>query len=79
MMKVSRPNSKPLSAEELQDLDKLKALIERAVADGVVSHDEIDCISTFMRADGKISPQELDLCQELIWSKIQSGELAYAW
>jgi uncharacterized membrane protein YebE (DUF533 family) len=78
-MKVSRPNSKPLSPEELKDLDRLKSLIERATADGLVSKDEMDTIKTFMRSDGKVTPQELDLCQKFIWSKIESGELEYEW
>jgi len=78
-MKVSRPNSKPLSPEELKDLDQLKSLIERATADGLVSKDEIDTIKAFIRSHGKVTPEELDLCQKFIWSKIQSGELAYEW
>lgn len=78
-MKVSRPNSQPLSPAELTDLDKLKRLIEKATADGLVSEDEMDSITTFMESDGKVTPEELDLCQKLIWSKIQSGELEYEW
>ncbi len=78
-MKVSRPNSQPLSSAELNDLDKLKRLISKATADGLVSKDEMDSIKTFMQSDGKVTPQELDLCQQLIWSKIQSGELEYEW
>lgn len=78
-MKVSRPNSKPLSAEELKDLDKLKSLIQRVTANGLVSQDEMDAIKTFIRSDGKVTPEELDLCQKFIWSKIESGELEYEW
>ncbi len=78
-MKVSRPNSQPLSSAELNDLDKLKRLISKATADGLVSKDEMESIKTFMQSDGKVTPQELDLCQQLIWSKIQSGELEYEW
>ncbi len=78
-MKVSRPNSQPLSSAELNDLDQLKRLISKATADGLVSKDEMESIKTFMQSDGKVTPQELDLCQQLIWSKIQSGELEYEW
>ncbi len=78
-MKVSRPNSQPLSSAELNDLDKLKRLISKATADGLVSKDEMESIKTFMQSDGKVTPQELALCQQLIWSKIQSGELEYEW
>lgn len=78
-MKVSRPNSQPLSPAELKDLDKLKLLIEKATADGLVSEDEMASIKSFMHSDGKVTPEELDLCQQLIWRKIQSGELEYEW
>ncbi len=61
-MKVSRPNSQPLSSAELNDLDKLKRLISKATADGLVSKDEMESIKTFMQSDGKVTPQELDLC-----------------
>jgi uncharacterized membrane protein YebE (DUF533 family) len=78
-MEVSRPNSKPSSPEELKDLETLKALIDKAIADGLLTKDEMESIKTAMRADGKITPHELNLCQELIWSKIDSGELDYDW
>lgn len=78
-MKIERPNDKPLSFEELQNLETLKALIERAVADGKLSKQEMDCIYSLMRADKKVTVQELELCQKLIWDKIQKGELEYSW
>ncbi|WP_013321583.1 hypothetical protein [Gloeothece verrucosa] len=78
-MKVNRPNSQPISAEDLQSLEKLKSLIERVIADGKVSKDEMDSIKYCIRANGKITPQELELCQRLIWDKISTGELTYEW
>ncbi|WLT38236.1 hypothetical protein NON20_22535 [Synechocystis sp. B12] len=39
-VKVERPNSQQLSGEETQELDYLRALIEQAVADGVVTKEE---------------------------------------
>jgi hypothetical protein len=39
----------------------------------------MESIKSFIRADGKVTPEELNLCQELIWSKIDSGELEYDW
>ncbi|MGK7931458.1 MAG: hypothetical protein AB4041_08485 [Microcystaceae cyanobacterium] len=78
-MEVSRPNSKPSSPEELKDLETLRSLIEKAIADGLLSKDEMESIKTAIDADGKVTPQELNLCQELIWSKIDSGELEYDW
>jgi uncharacterized membrane protein YebE (DUF533 family) len=78
-MEISRPNAKPSSPEELKDLKQLKALIERAVSDGVLSKDEMESIKMAIRADGKITSEELNLCQQLIWRKIYSGELEYDW
>ena len=78
-MEVSRPNSKPSSPEELKDLATLRKLIEKAIADGLLSKDEMESIKAAIDADGKVTPQELNLCQELIWSKIDSGELEYDW
>jgi hypothetical protein len=37
---MKRSNAKPLSPEELQDLEKLRSMIEQAIADGYarISH-----------------------------------------
>lgn len=78
-MKVERPNAKPLSPEELKHLEKLKALIEGAIADGRLSAEEMDSINRAINADGKVTCEELDLCRELIWNKIEKGELEHSW
>lgn len=78
-MKIERPNSQPPSPEELENLDKLKALIEGYVANGSLSLSEMEVIKAFIRADGKVSPEELELCRKLIWDKIAAGELDYDW
>ncbi|HEY9658812.1 MAG TPA: hypothetical protein V6C65_10200 [Allocoleopsis sp.] len=78
-MKMERFNAPPLSFEELQDLDKLKRLIEQAVADGKVTKAEMESIKAAIAADGKVSFEELELCQNLIWSKVQNGELEVSW
>jgi len=78
-MEVEHPNAKPLSPADLQDLEKLKATLEQAIADGFVSADEMKAIKAHVRADGKITIEEVELCQKLIWDKIQSGEVEYDW
>lgn len=78
-MKFSRSNTNPPSPAELQDLEKLKVLIERVVADGKVTKQEMECIKAAMNADGKVSFEELELCRTLIWDQIQKGELVYDW
>lgn len=78
-MKMERWDASPLSKEELQDIEKLQILIERAIADGRLSPAEMEAIKTAMNADGKVTFEELDLCQRLIWEKIENGELEYSW
>jgi len=66
------------TAAELQDLDKLKKIIDHAVADGIISASELKAMKTQVWADGKITPEELDMYQELVISKIRSGELEWS-
>jgi uncharacterized membrane protein YebE (DUF533 family) len=77
-MEVQRPNVPEPTPEELRNLEKLKAIIERAIADGVISPDEVKAFKTQAWADGKITPQELNIYQELVLSKIQAGELVWS-
>jgi uncharacterized membrane protein YebE (DUF533 family) len=63
--------------EELQDLEKLKVLIEKAIADGKLSQQEMSAIKSQAWADGKITPEELELYTASILEKIRSGELEW--
>lgn len=76
-MDVSQPNMKEPSPEELRDLEKLKALIERAIADGKISKSELDAMKTQAWSDGKITPEELELYSSLVLDKIRTGELQW--
>jgi len=76
-MKIERPNAKLPTPEELQDLEKLKTAIEQVIANGKVSKAESERIKTMMWADGKITPEELELCRTMIYSKINAGELEW--
>lgn len=78
-MNVERPNATPLSRADLEHLDRLKEVVEKAVADGVVTNDERAQISAIIWADGQATPEELHVVQELIWSKLQSGDLTVDW
>jgi molecular chaperone GrpE (heat shock protein) len=49
------------SPEERQKLEKLKKKIDRATADGKISHDEIENIKKTMNADRKVTVAELAL------------------
>jgi uncharacterized membrane protein YebE (DUF533 family) len=77
-MKIERPNCN-LSPDELTDLERLRALIERAIADGRLTQQEMASIKASIATDGKVTFEELELCQELIWDKIKQGELEYLW
>lgn len=78
-MKISRPNAKNPTAAEIQKLEKLKAIIQRATADGKVTRSELETIKAMEWADGKISVEELALYRTLILEKIEKGELEYEW
>lgn len=76
----AQPISKAeISKAELADLDKLKALIEQAIADGILTAAEKRSLETAIFADGKVSPEELELMQSLVWDKLSSGELKMDW
>jgi uncharacterized membrane protein YebE (DUF533 family) len=76
-MQVEQSDSGEPNSEELRDLEKLKAIIEQAVADGKITRDELAAIKATAWADGKITPQELELYSTLVLEKIRSGELTW--
>lgn len=78
-MKVSHPHEEELTPEELEELEKLKGLITRATADGILTEYEIESIKHAIRADHKVTYAELNLIRELITNKITSGELRRDW
>jgi hypothetical protein len=78
-MKMGHPNAKPLSEEELQDLEKLSSMEEHAIADGYVTADEMNAIKARIGADVQVLLEEIELCRRLIWDKIQKGEIEYSW
>ncbi|QKD81941.1 hypothetical protein HPC62_06785 [Thermoleptolyngbya sichuanensis A183] len=78
-MEIERPNAKPLTREDLANLDRLKAVIERAIADGVLTADEQYRIKQVIYSNHVVSPEEMELVRELIWNKLSSGELVRDW
>ena len=74
-MKVSRPQDQEPTPEELQELEKLKAIIKRATEDGKLTGEEFECIKDAIRADKKVTVEELQLVRKLIYDRIDSGEL----
>lgn len=76
-MDIDYPNAQPPTPEELQDLKKLMAVLERAISDGVISQNEMKIFKARAWADGKVTPAELQLLQDMVLSKITSGELKW--
>ena len=78
-MEISTPKDKQPTPEELKELEKLKAIIERAIADGKLTSVEFESIKSAIRADKKVSFEEIQLVRKLIYDKIESGELEKVW
>jgi uncharacterized membrane protein YebE (DUF533 family) len=65
--------------EDTKHLEKLRSVIERAIADGKLTAQEMQTIKAIIWSNGKVSPEELDLVRELIHEKVAKGELVYDW
>ena len=78
-METSHSKDREITAEELQELEKLKAIIERAIADGKLTSTEFETIKAAIRTDQRVSFAELQLVKQLIYDKIESGELEKVW
>lgn len=80
-MEFDRPNSQEPTAEELQKLEKLKGIIEKAITDGKITADEHQKIKSEIYARGKSSTEqfyrEIELYRSLVQEKLEKGELEY--
>ncbi|MBD0341025.1 MAG: hypothetical protein ICV61_09075 [Microcoleus sp. Co-bin12] len=76
-MLVSRSSAKQPTLEETRQLEKLQVQIERAVADGKISKQEMEDIKRAIWADGKVTVEELELYRILVTDKIVAGEVEY--
>ena len=76
-MLVSRSSDKQPTPEETRQLEKLQVQIERAVADGKISKQEMEDIKRSIWADGKVTVEELQLYRILVTDRIVSGEVEY--
>ena len=78
-MKISTPKGQEPTQEELKELEKLKGIIEAAIADGKLTEPEFARIKAAIRADNKVTVEELELVRTLIYDKIETGELERVW
>jgi uncharacterized membrane protein YebE (DUF533 family) len=76
-MLVSRSSAKQPTPEETRQLEKLQVQIERAVADGKISKQEMEDIKRAIWADGKVTVEELELYRILVTDRIVAGEVEY--
>ena len=67
-MNIERPNTKPLSPEEMAQLEILKSVVEKALEDGRFSIYESERIQSLIWADGKVTYEELRTVNETIIS-----------
>ena len=67
--------SEELTPAEQQELENLNAVIQKAVADGVLTEAERNEITAAMKADGQITFEELEMVRQLVSDKVSSGEL----
>ncbi len=74
-MKLVRDDNQEITPEEQKELDRLRAVIEQATADGIITKGERDRISAAMRADGKVTREELELVRTLVTEKVKAGQL----
>jgi hypothetical protein len=78
-MKVEHFSTEDLSPEEIKQLEELKRVIEAAISDGRLSHDELEHIKSIAFTHKKIIPEGLQLYSKLVLDKIDRGELEYGW
>lgn len=74
-MEISHPNRPALTVEELEELNKLRSVVERASADGVINKSEREQIMAALGANGKVTFEELELLRTLLNDKVANGDL----
>lgn len=67
-MEIEHKNSKPLTPDEAQHLEHLKAVVENALSDGLLQEEEMTRIKSIIWADGKVTYEELRTVHETIRS-----------
>jgi tellurite resistance protein len=78
-METEYPNESARAFDDTKHLEKLRNTIERAIADGKLTAQEMQTIKAIIWSNGKVSAEELDLVRELIHEKVASGAVVYDW
>ncbi len=74
-MERYQPNPTPLTEADKLELARLKTILERAIADGVLTAEEMSQIKRQIRADGKVTFEELELYRQFVQEKVNQGVL----
>ncbi len=74
-MERYQPNAAPLTEADKAELQRLQHILERAIADGVVTSEEMTQIKRQINADGKVTFEELELYRQLVQEKVNQGVL----
>ncbi|NJL40312.1 MAG: hypothetical protein HC899_28865 [Leptolyngbyaceae cyanobacterium SM1_4_3] len=77
-MEVENFSTEELSPEDIKQLEELRRMIEAAISDDWLSHEELEQIKSIAFAHKKIVPEALQLYSKLV-GKINRGELDYEW
>lgn len=78
-MEVEHPNAAPPTAADQEVLEKLKQVVEQALADGKVSRDEMARIKAVLYSNGKVTVQELGLVKKMVRELLGDAALEYDW
>lgn len=78
-MQVEHFPHEELSPNEIEQLEILKRVIETAISDGKLSHNELEHIKHIAFTNQKLLAAELQLYSKLVLEKIDQGELEYEW
>ena len=77
-MEIKRYNARSLTAEEIQKIQEFKLILQRAIADGVITQAEISNIENLIfsvKEDQELTYEELELVEELVYSKVREGKI----
>jgi hypothetical protein len=80
-MKISNPNSKKLTPEEITELERFKAAIASAIRDGKISSQEVEDLNPMIHSGNHEFKEELyqklEAYRVLVTEKLENGELQY--
>jgi hypothetical protein len=78
-MKIERSDQQELTPEEQAHLAKLQQLVEAALADGKLSHDEIESVRALIYADKKVTVEERNMINDTVRAVLGDAYMEYDW